>query len=118
MKAIRLSEKLAQISEPWDPKIIGEMNGQEVRLAKLKGEFVWHHHADSEELFLIVEGRMKMLLPDQEIELEKGDLFIVPRGVEHCPVAEEECHVLLFEGAGTRNTGQYENDRTVDPERI
>ena len=89
-----------------------------MRLAKLKGEFLWHSHADAEELFLVLKGRLTLRLRDRDVQLEEGELFIVPRGVEHLPVAEEEVHVLLFEPKGTRNTGALRNERTVVPQHI
>ena len=110
---VNLQEKLTRITEHWSPAIVGELNGQHVKLAKLKGEFIWHSHADEDELFLVVKGSLTILLREREIELAEGEFCIIPRGVEHCPVATEECHVLLFEPASTRNTGTVENERTV-----
>jgi mannose-6-phosphate isomerase-like protein (cupin superfamily) len=116
---VNLAGKLQRITEHWSPRIVGELNGQHVRLAKLSGPFVWHHHAEEDELFLVLEGRLRMELRDREIGLEAGEMLIVPRGVEHRPVAEGEVHVLLFEPASTRNTGNVEDERTVrDLERI
>jgi mannose-6-phosphate isomerase-like protein (cupin superfamily) len=114
MDKINLAEKLAQFDAHWQPKIVGELNGQQVKLVKLKGEFVWHHHDHEDELFLVVEGRFRMELRDRSIELEAGELLVVPRGVEHRPVADEEASVLLFEPAGTLNTGNTRGERTVD----
>jgi mannose-6-phosphate isomerase-like protein (cupin superfamily) len=114
MDKINLAEKLAQFGAHWQPKIVGELNGQQVKLVKLKGEFVWHHHDHEDELFLVVEGRFRMELRDRSIELEAGELLVVPRGVEHRPVADEEASVLLFEPAGTLNTGNTRGERTVD----
>ncbi len=113
MERINLAEKFARFSEHWQPKIVGELNGQQVKLAKFQGEFVWHAHEHADELFLVVKGRFRMELRDRSVELEEGELFIVPRGVEHRPVAEQEVHVLLFEPAGTLNTGSTESERTV-----
>ncbi len=116
---VNLREKFARFSEYWSPKVVGELNGQEVRLAKLKGEFVWHHHAEEDELFLVIEGRLCIELRDGAIWLEAGELAIVPRGVEHRPVAPEEAHVLLFEPKDTLNTGNVRNERTVaNPESV
>jgi mannose-6-phosphate isomerase-like protein (cupin superfamily) len=118
MEKVNLADKLSRFSEHWSPRIVGELNGQQVKLAKLAGEFVWHHHENEDELFLVLKGRLVIELRDQEIALEPGELFIVPRGVEHRPVAGEEVHVLLFEPASTRNTGNLVNERTVTPGSI
>lgn len=116
---INLAQKFAQITEYWSPRIAGELNGNVVKLAKIKGEFVWHHHADEDELFLVVKGRMVMQLRDGDRVVNEGELIIIPRGVEHCPKADEECHILLFEPLGTLNTGNIEDARTVrDEQRI
>lgn len=118
MNVINLQAKLNQITEHWQPHIVGELNDQHVKLAKLKGEFMWHAHDDEDELFLILHGSLTMRLRDREVQLKEGDVFIVPRGVEHLPVAEEECHVLLFEPATTLNTGNLRNERTIlNPKR-
>jgi len=114
MEKIDLREKLALFAERWSPRIVGELNGQHVKLAKLEGEFVWHRHAEEDELFLVLEGRLAIHLRDRVVELEPGQLFIVPRGVEHKPVADGEVHVLLFEPASTRNTGEVVEPRTVE----
>jgi mannose-6-phosphate isomerase-like protein (cupin superfamily) len=113
MNKVNLTEKLSLIRECWSPHIVGELNGQHVKLAKLHGEFVWHHHEHEDELFLVVKGRLRMELRSGDITLEEGEFLIVPAGVEHRPVADEECHVLLFEPAGTLNTGNVTNERTV-----
>ena len=119
MDKVNLAEKLALFQETWQPKVVGELNGQLVKLVKFQGPFVWHHHETEDELFLVVKGRMVMELHDREISLEEGEFFIVPRGVEHRPVAEEEAQVLLFEPASVLNTGNVRNERTVDElERI
>jgi mannose-6-phosphate isomerase-like protein (cupin superfamily) len=116
---VNIAEKLAQFDEHWSPKIVGELNGQHVKLVKFTGEFVWHHHEHEDELFLVVKGRFRMEFRDRQVWLEEGEFLIVPRGVEHRPVAEEEAHVLLFEPASTLNTGNLRNDRTISqPERI
>jgi mannose-6-phosphate isomerase-like protein (cupin superfamily) len=119
IEKVNLAEKLAMFRDRWSPRIIGELNGQQVKLVKLQGEFVWHHHEDEDELFLVVKGRFRMDFRDREVWLEEGEFLVVPRGVEHRPVAEEEAHVLLFEPASTLNTGNLRNERTVvAPERI
>lgn len=113
MEKINLAEKFALIQEHWSPKIIGDLNGQHVKLAKVQGAFVWHHHTDEDELFLVVKGQLTIQFRDGEVVLNEGECCIVPRGVEHRPVAEEEVHLLLFEPASTLNTGNVENERTV-----
>jgi mannose-6-phosphate isomerase-like protein (cupin superfamily) len=105
MEVVDLAAKLEQFSDHWRPRIVGELNGQEVKLVKLKGEFVWHHHEDVDELFLVVAGRFRMELRDRTLDLSAGQFLIVPRGVEHRPVADEEASILLFEPAGVVNTG-------------
>jgi mannose-6-phosphate isomerase-like protein (cupin superfamily) len=119
MKKVHLSQKLSQIDELWSPKVVADLNGQQVKLVKVKGEFIWHHHDDEDELFLVLRGRLKMELRDGDVWLEEGEFLVVPRGVEHRPVAEEEVHLLLFEPATTLNTGNIRNELTVArPERI
>ena len=119
MEKVNLSEKLALFSDLWSPKIVGELNGQHVKLAKLEGEFLWHHHEQEDELFLVVKGKLHISLRDREVEIGEGEFFIVPRGVEHKPVAPEEVHVLLFEPKSTLNTGERRSERTVaEPEWI
>lgn len=113
MEKVSLANKFAKISEYWKPYISGELNGQQVKLDKLKGEFVWHHHENEDELFLVVKGRFRMELRDRHIWLEEGEFLIVPRGVEHRPVAEEEAWIVLFEPASTLNTGNVQNERTL-----
>ena len=116
---VNLREKLALFHDHWSPRIVGELNGQHVKLVKFQGEFVWHKHDHEDELFLVVKGRFRMEYRDRHVWLEEGEFLIVPRGVEHRPVAEEEVHVLLFEPAGTLNTGDVQDERTVqEPERI
>lgn len=109
---VNLREKFASFSDHWSPKIAGELNGQEVRLAKMLGPFDWHHHEHEDELFLVHRGRFRMELREGTIELEAGDFLIVPRGVEHRPVADEEVEVVLFEPASTLNTGNVRSART------
>ena len=114
MQKVNLSEKLARFSAHWQPKIVGELNGQQVKLAKFKGSFVWHSHEHEDELFLVVRGHFRMELRDGDIELAEGEFLIVPRGVEHRPVADEEVEVLLFEPASTLNTGNVRDARTLE----
>jgi mannose-6-phosphate isomerase-like protein (cupin superfamily) len=112
MQKVNLADVLGTFSEHWQPRIVGELNGQQVKVVKLAGEFVWHHHESEDELFLVLKGSMTMQLRDGDVLLREGEFFIVPRGVEHRPVASEEAHILLFEPAGTLNTGNVQNDRT------
>ncbi|HYE95740.1 MAG TPA: cupin domain-containing protein [Rubricoccaceae bacterium] len=105
MEKVNLAERFAQITEHWRPKVVGALNGQEVKLAKLQGEFVWHRHLEEDELFLVVRGQLRIEFRDGVVDLGPGEFVIVPRGVEHRPVAEEEVELLLFEPAATRNTG-------------
>lgn len=112
MHRINLAEKLSLFSSHWDPKIIAELNGQHVKLAKIQGEFVWHHHAHEDELFYVVRGQFRMEFRDHSVELREGDMLVVPRGVEHRPVAERECCILLFEPASTVNTGNAGGELT------
>ena len=105
MDKVNIAEKLALIHEHWRPRVVGELNGQEVKLVKFRGEFVWHHHEHEDELFLAIRGRFRVEFRDRVVELEPGELVIVPRGVEHRTVADGEAEVLLFEPAATRNTG-------------
>lgn len=114
MEKVNLAEKLSLFSDHWSPRIVGELNGQHVKVARLQGEFVWHHHDDEDELFLVIRGSLRMRLRDGEVTIDEGEFFIVPRGVEHQPVADEEVHVLLFEPATTLNTGNVRDDRTVE----
>jgi len=120
---VNLAEKFARIDEYWSPRIAGELNGNVIKLAKIKGEFVWHHHANEDEMFLVVQGQMVMRLREGEQVHERvvqaGEFIIIPRGVEHCPTAAGECHIMLFEPQGTLNTGNVQNERTVtDEQRI
>src|SRR5207237_5967801 len=110
---VNLAEKLERFEEQWQPKIVGELNGQLVKLVKFQGPFVWHHHEDEDEMFLVVKGRFRMELRDRDIWLEEGEFLIVPRGVEHRPVADEEAWIVLFEPATTLNTGNVQNERTL-----
>ena len=122
-KPVNLEKKLAAISDYWNPRVVGELNGQHVKLAKLQGEFLWHHHEKEDELFLVLKGTLRLELRGAEmpsfVELKPGEFFVVPRGTEHRPVAREEAHVLMFEPASTLNTGNVRNERTVeDLERL
>jgi mannose-6-phosphate isomerase-like protein (cupin superfamily) len=119
MTRINLAEKMALIQSFWTPHIIGELNGQHVKLAKFQGAFDWHQHDNEDELFLVLQGRIRLEYRDRVVELAEGEMAIVPRGVEHRPVADGEAHVLLFEPVGTLNTGETRTDRTVEkPGRI
>ncbi|HSU79676.1 MAG TPA: cupin domain-containing protein [Candidatus Angelobacter sp.] len=113
VEKVNLSEKFSLFNDYWSPKIAGEINDMHVKLAKLKGEFMWHHHENEDELFLVVKGKLLLKLRDQDVWLEEGEFFIVPKGVEHMPVAEEEAHVLFLEPKSTLNTGNLTNERTV-----
>ena len=114
MDKVNLTQKLKLFSDHWHPRIVGELNGQYVKLAKLEGEFDWHQHTDEDELFLVVSGCLTIKLRDRDVTLEEGEFFIVPRGAEHQPVAEQEAHVLLFEPKSTVNTGAERTGRTVE----
>ena len=119
IRKVNLSEKFGLFHDYWSPKIAGEVNDSHVKLVKLRGEFVWHHHEDEDELFLVVQGRLTIKLRDGAIELGPGEFVVIPKGVEHMPVAAEEVHVLLLEPKSTLNTGNLRNDRTVaTPDRI
>jgi mannose-6-phosphate isomerase-like protein (cupin superfamily) len=112
MEKINIAEKLSRFSDHWNPRIIGELNGQQVKAAKLKGEFFFHHHENEDEMFLVVKGILKMEFRDKTEIIKPGEFIIVPKGVEHKPVADEEVELLLFEPASTLNTGNVENERT------
>ena len=113
MDKINLSEKFSLFSDYWSPKIAGELNGQQVKLVKFKGPFVWHHHENEDELFYVVKGSFDMEFPDKTVTINEGEFIIVPKGTEHRPNAKKEVHVLLFEPGSTLNTGNIENERTV-----
>jgi len=116
---INVAEKLAAFTDHWAPKIIAELNGQHVKLAKIEGEFVWHAHDDVDELFMVIDGELEMQFRDRTVTLAAGECIVVPRGVEHCPRAARETSILLFEPTGTLNTGDAGGDRTVSaPERL
>jgi mannose-6-phosphate isomerase-like protein (cupin superfamily) len=114
MNVVNLSKKFASFSEHWSPKIVGELNGQQVKLAKLQGEFVWHSHEHEDELFLVMKGVLRMQFRDREVVVREGEFIVVPAGVEHRPVTDEEVHVMLFEPASTLNTGNVRDERTVE----
>ncbi len=120
VEKVSLAEKLAAFDEPWQPKIVAELNDAYVKVVKFDGEFVWHHHDDEDELFLVLSGQMRMQFRDGDRVLGPGELIVVPRGVEHCPRAESpDTHVVLIEPKTTLNTGNVRNERTVDElERI
>jgi mannose-6-phosphate isomerase-like protein (cupin superfamily) len=119
MEKVNLAEKFSLFHDYWSPKIAGEINDSYIKLGKFKGEFVWHHHEAEDELFLVVKGKLLIKLRDRDIFLEEGEFVIIPRGVEHLPIAEEEPHVLLLEPKSTLNTGNIRDERTLDDlERI
>jgi mannose-6-phosphate isomerase-like protein (cupin superfamily) len=112
-RKVNLADAFASFSEHWSSRIAGEINENYIKLVKLKGEFVWHHHDDEDELFLVVRGRLNMRFRDRDVWLDPGEFMIVPKGVEHMPVATEECEIILLEPKSTLNTGNVVNDRTV-----
>ena len=118
MQKINLAEKFSLITEHWRPKVVGELNGQEVKLVKVRGEFVWHHHEIEDELFLVVRGALRIEFRDGAVTLGPGDMLVIPHGVEHRPVAEAETEILLFEPAATRNTGNIEHGRLTAPDGV
>ena len=111
-QAINLNEKLAAFNEYWQPRTIGQFNGHDLRVVKVKGEFVWHSHQNTDDFFMVLQGRITIRMQEGDVELKAGEIFVVPKGVEHCPVAEEEAHLLLIEPSGTPNTG---NEATAAP---
>jgi mannose-6-phosphate isomerase-like protein (cupin superfamily) len=116
IEKVDLTEKFEQFDDHWRPRIVGRLNGQVVKVAKLRGEFIWHHHDDEDEMFLVVHGELLLKFRDRDVRLEPGEFLIVPCGVEHKPVAAEEVHVVLFEPASTVNTGNVRDAHTVDVE--
>jgi len=110
---INLQDKLSKFSEHWSPKIIAQMNDYHFKLAKVQGEFVWHDHPETDEVFLVIKGRLEIHLRDSIVTLNEGEMYVVPKGVEHKPVAEQECHIMLIEPAGTVNTGDVIDEKTV-----
>lgn len=113
MNKVNLEEKFSKFKDQWSPKIVGELNGQEIRLARLEGDFIWHKHDDADEFFLVVRGQLTIRLREREIVLDEGEFFIVPAGVEHKPSADREALVMLFEPADTTNTGDIDSERTL-----
>ncbi len=113
METVNLKEKFSRFSDYCNPRIVGEVNDCHVKTVKLKGEFIWHHHDQEDELFLVVKGTLRMKFRDREAIVREGEFVIVPRGVEHCPVADEEVHIVLIEPKSTSNTGNITNERTV-----
>lgn len=118
MQKVNLKDKLDLFDDLWSPKIVGELNGQYVKVVKFRGEYVWHAHENEDELFLVLDGEMDLHLRDRTVSLKPGEFFIVPRGVEHKPVADKICGVLLFEPASTRNTGDVDHEYTIEPEDL
>lgn len=110
IEAINFKEKFSKFNETWKPKVIAEMNDYQFKLAKIKDEFVWHSHSETDEVFIVVEGKMKIEFRENEVELSEGEMFVVPKGVEHKPKAENECKILLVEPKGVVNTGETESD--------
>jgi mannose-6-phosphate isomerase-like protein (cupin superfamily) len=110
---VNFRDKFAKFSEQWSPKIIAQMNDYHFKIAKIEGEFIWHDHPETDEVFIVLRGQLEIQLHDGNVVLNEGEMFIVPKGVEHKPVAEQECHILLVEPAGTMNTGAAVNERTV-----
>ena len=115
MEKINLAEKFALVAEHWRPKIVGELNGQEVKIVKFQGEFPWHHHENEDEMFMALKGNFRIEFRDKTVELNEGEFVIVPRGIEHRPVAEAEVEVLLFEPASVKNTGNVEDEKFTAP---
>ena len=113
MEKVNLNQKFSQFQDYWQPKIAGELNDNYIKLVKLKGEFVWHQHETEDELFLVVKGTLLIKLRDRDIQLQEGEFVIIPKGVEHLPIADEEAHVLLLEPKTTLNTGNIQNERSV-----
>ncbi len=117
MEKVDIAQKFNLFREHWSPKIVGELNDSYVKLAKIKGEFVWHHHENEDELFLVVKGRLLIKFRERDVWLNEGEFLIIPKGVEHLPVAKEEAHILLLEPKSTVNTGSVHNERTVSGEQ-
>jgi len=118
MQVINLAQKFDLFNEYWSPRIVGELNDAHVKLAKLQGEFVWHKHDQEDEMFFVVKGRLQIKLRDSNLWINPGEFVIIPRGVEHCPVADKEVHIMLLEPKSTLNTGDQQNERTVTPRWI
>lgn len=115
MAAINLAQKLSSFTEHWQPRVVGQFNGHDLMVVKVKGEFVWHKHDHTDDFFLVLQGRITIRMREGDVTLGPGEVFVVPQGVEHCPVAEEEAHLLLIEPAGTPNTGDA---ATAAPRRV
>lgn len=113
IEKVNINEKFSMFQDHWSPKIVGEINDTHVKLAKLKGEFIWHHHDNEDEMFLVIKGKLLMRLRDRDLQLNEGEFVIIPKGVDHLPVAEEEVHLLLLEPKTTLNTGNIESERTL-----
>ena len=113
-KKINIKQKFSKISEYWSPKVLAKMNDYEFKIAKIKGEFIWHNHTETDEVFIVIEGSMKILLRGKTIQLSKGDLYVVPKGTDHKPVAEKECKLMLVELKGTKNTGSETHKLTAE----
>ena len=118
MDKVILKEKFDKITSYWEPGIIGALNGQHVKIAKIKGEFIWHVHEQEDELFYVMKGHLFIRLKNDEIELQEGEMYIVPKGIEHQPYAPVETHIMMFEPAGTLNTGNIKNERTVSKPKL
>jgi mannose-6-phosphate isomerase-like protein (cupin superfamily) len=110
---INLSDKFAKFSEKWSPKIVAQMNDYHFKIARLEGEFIWHDHPETDEVFIVLKGQLEIQFHDGSVVLNEGEMFVVPKGIEHKPIAARECHILLVEPAGTMNTGDVVNERTV-----
>ncbi|MBM7587506.1 mannose-6-phosphate isomerase-like protein (cupin superfamily) [Bacillus pakistanensis] len=113
-QAINLSEKLSKFSEHWSPKVIGEMNDYQFKLVKIQEDFVWHDHKDTDEVFMVIEGEMVIEFRDGEVKLSKGEMYVIPKGVEHKPYAEKECHIMIVEPKGVVNTGEASSELTAE----
>ena len=113
MDKINLKDKMAKFSEHWSPKVIAEMNDYQFKLVKIKGDFVWHNHEETDEVFIVIEGKMKIDFGDETVELNEGEMYVVPKGIEHKPFAEEECKIMLVEPRGVINTGNTEGELTA-----
>ncbi len=111
---INLNDKFSVITDQWNPRIIAQLNDYHLKIAKVEGEFIWHSHPETDEAFLVIRGKLQILLRDQELRLEEGELCVIPSGVEHKPVADKECQILMIEPAGTLNTGDVGGSRTID----
>lgn len=113
MDIVNIQNKFGLFQEHWSPKIVGELNGQYVKLAKFKGEFIWHHHEHEDEMFLVVKGQLRILLEDRELNLKEGEFTVIPKGVRHLPIADNEAHILLLEPKGTVSTGEVQDEKTT-----